>query len=64
MQAFAHLQQGSDELSEMYLYCASEHLSKIHHLMDISQIMAKGLNHYTMEYGVNSNKFKDKVVRY
>ena len=26
------------------------------------QILAEGLNHYTMVYGLNSNKLKEKVV--
>ena len=38
-QAFAHLQQGPDELLEMYLHHTSELLSKIHHTMDMSQII-------------------------
>ena len=31
-------------------------------MTDMSQIPAHGLNHYTMLYGLNSNKLKDKVV--
>ena len=30
--------------------------------MDMSQILAEGLNHYTMVYALISNKLKDKVV--
>ena len=61
-QAFAYLQQGPDELLTLYLHCASELLSKIHYMKDISQIMAEGQNHYTMVYGLNSHKLKDRVV--
>ena len=39
--------QGYDELLKMYLHCVSELLSKIHHMMDMSQIPA-GLNNYIM----------------
>ena len=60
--SFAHLQQCSDELLQMYLHCASELLSKIHHMTDTSQIPAEGLNHYTVLYGLNLNKLKDKVA--
>ena len=42
-QAFYHLQQGSDEILEMYLHHATELLSKIHHTTDMSQIPAEGL---------------------
>ena len=54
-QAFAHLQQGPIELLEMYLHCASELLTKIHHMTDMSQILARGLNHYTVVYGLNKH---------
>ena len=60
MQPFAHLQQGPDELLEMYLHHASELLWKIHCMMDTSQIQAEGINYYTMVYGLNSHKLKDK----
>ena len=62
MQAFAHLQQGPDDLIKMSLHCASELLSKIHHMTEMSQIPAEGLNHYTIVYGLNSQKLKDKVA--
>ena len=62
LEAFAHLQQGSDELIEIYLHHASELLSKIHHTMDMSQVLAEDLNHHTMLYWLNSVKLKDKVV--
>ena len=61
-QAFAYLQQGPDELLEMYLHCASELLSKIHHTTDMSQMPAKGLSTYTVVYGLHSTKPKDKVA--
>ena len=35
-QAFAHLQQGPEELLRLYLHCASEYLSNIHHMRDMS----------------------------
>ena len=28
----------------------------------MSKILAEGLNHYTMVYGINSNMLKDKVA--
>ena len=46
----------------MYLHCASELLSKIHHTTDMAQIPAEGLKHYTVVYDLNSKKLKDKVV--
>ena len=46
----------------MFLHCASECSSKIHQMMDMSQIPTEGLNHYTMVYGLNSIKLKDKVL--
>ena len=61
-QAFAHLQQGLDELLKMYLCCASEILSKIHHPSDLSQFLAEGLNHYTAVYGLNSRKLMNNAV--
>ena len=59
-QALAHLQQGPDELVEMYLHHASKLLSKIHHITDIAQIPVGGLNHHTVVYGPNSTKLKEK----
>ena len=50
-QAFAHLQQGPNELPEMYLHHVNELLSKIHHVTDMSQIPAERLNHYIVVYG-------------
>ena len=50
-QAFACLQQSSDELLEMCLHCARKLLLNIHHNMDMSQILAEGLNYYTVVYG-------------
>ena len=46
----------------MYLHCDSQLLSKIHHTTDMSQIPVERLNHYTVAYGLNSTKLKDKVV--
>ena len=46
----------------MYLHYASKLLSKIHHAVDMSQMLAEHLNHYTMMYGLNSNNLKEKVV--
>ena len=60
--AFAHLQQGSDELLEMYILCASELLLKIHHTTNMFLIPAEGLNHYTMVYDLNPNTLKNKVA--
>ena len=61
-QAFTHLQQCSDDLLEMYLYHAREFVLKIHCMTSMSEILAVGLNCYTMVFGLNSNKLKDKVV--
>ena len=61
-QDFAYLQQGPDELLKLYLLCASRLLSKIHHMMDMSQILTEGLHHFTMVYGLDSHKVKKKVV--
>ena len=63
-QAFTDLQQGCNELLKLYLHHATELLSKIQYMTDMSQIPAEGLNHYTMVYGLNSNKLKDQVVRH
>ena len=49
------------ELLNMYLYHASELLSKIHYMTGMSQIPAEGQNHYTVVYGLNLHKLKDKV---
>ena len=46
----------------MYLHCASDLLSKIHHMMDMTQILTEGLNHYTMVHGLTSIKLQDKVA--
>ena len=51
-QAFAYLQQGPDELLEMYLHHECELLLKIHHTSDMSHISAASLNHYTVGYGL------------
>ena len=56
---FSHLQQCPEELLEMYLYCASELLSKMHHTADRFQISVKGLNHYTVVYGLKCRNVKD-----
>ena len=61
-QSVDHLQQGPSELLEMYLHRASEPLSKIHHMVDLSQILGEGLNYYTMVSGQNVNKVKDNIV--
>ena len=47
-QAFACLQQSPSELLEMHLHGASELLSKIHHMTDMSLVTVEGLNHYTI----------------
>ena len=60
-QVFACLQQGSDELLEMYLHHASELSLKIHHTTDMAEIPAEGLNHYTVVYSLNSANLKDKL---
>ena len=61
IQAFAHLQQVSDELLQLYLHHAIEPLLKNHPMTCMFKIPAEGLNHYTLVYGLNSNKLKDKV---
>ena len=48
----------------MYLHCASELLSKLHHMTNTSKIPTEGLNHYTMVYGLNSSKLRDKAAAY
>ena len=63
-QAFAHLQQGPDDLLEMHLHHASELLSKIHDTTHIAQIPTKHLSCYTVVYDLNSAKWKVKVVEY
>ena len=55
-QAFSHLQQGPNEPPQMCLHHASKLLSKIHHMMDISQILTEGTNSYMLVYGLNLNK--------
>ena len=60
-QAFTQLEQGLDELLDMYLYHISELLSKIYHTSDMSGILA-GLNHYTVVYSLNCRRLKDSVV--
>ena len=60
IQAFAHLQQGPDELLHMYLHHASEIVLKIHHTSDMSQISVKDLNHYPAVCGLNCRKLKKK----
>ena len=47
----------------MYLHCASELLLKTCCTVDMSPIQA-GLNHYTVEYVLNSIKLKAKVVEH
>ena len=42
----------------MNLHHASEPLSKINHISDMSRISMKGLNHYTVVYGLNYRRFK------
>ena len=59
IQASACLQQGPDELLEISLHCTSEVLSNIHHMTDMSVIIAEGLQHSTMVYGLNLNKLQD-----
>ena len=61
-QAFAQLEQGSDELLDMYLHCTSKLLSQINHTSDMSRILAEGLNHYTVVYGLNCRRLRDNVV--
>ena len=46
----------------MYLHHTSELLSKIHHMMGMSQILTEGLDHYTMVYRLNLNRLKDNIV--
>ena len=44
-QAFVQLEQGPDELPDMYLHHSSVLLSKIYHTSDMSRISAESLNH-------------------
>ena len=46
----------------MYLHHANELLPKLSHTTDMTQIPTEGLNHYTIVYGLNSAKLKDKVA--
>ena len=62
IQVLAHIWQGHNELLEMYLHHASELLSKIHHTTNMIQILAEGLNYYTVVYCLNSTKLKDTKV--
>ena len=63
-QAFTQMEQGPDELLDMYLHHTSELLSKIYHTLDISEISAGELNHNTMVYGLNYRRLKDSIVGY
>ena len=63
-QAFTKLEQGQDELLGVYLYHASKLLSKAYQILDLSKILAEGLNHYTVVYGLNCRRLKDSVVRH
>ena len=49
-QAFAQLEQGPDELLDMYVHHASELLSKLYHISDVSMTLMDCLNHYTVVY--------------
>ena len=44
----------------MYLYHASELLLKIYYTSDMSEISVKGLNYYTVVYGLNSRKLNER----
>ena len=48
--------------SQHYWHHASELLSRIYCTSDISRILAEGIYHYTMLYGLNSKRLKDSVV--
>ena len=61
-QAFAQLEQGANELLDTYLDCTSELLSRIYHTTDMYRILVRGLNHYTVVYGLNCRWLKDSVV--
>ena len=61
-QAFTQLNQGLDELQDMYLYPVSELLSKIYHTSDMSRIWVDDLNQYTMIYVLNCGKLKNSVA--
>ena len=39
-----------------------ELLSKIYHTSDMSRILADGLNHYAVDYGLNWRKLKDSIA--
>ena len=60
--AFPCLQQGPDELFKMYLHCASDLLSKIHHTSDMSWISVEGLNCSTMVYDLTFRKLRESLV--
>ena len=62
LQAFAQLEQGPDELLDMFLHHASDLLSKIYHTSHMSRILVEGLNHYTVVYGLNCRRLKDSVA--
>ena len=57
-QAFAQLEQGLDDLLDMYLHHANELLSKICYTSDMSRNLAEGLIHYTVVYGLNCRRLK------
>ena len=63
-QAFAQLEQGPDELLDMYLHHSSELLSNIYHTSDLSTILAEDLNHYTVVYGLNGRRLQNSVVEH
>ena len=37
-------------------------LSKVHHISDMSQISAEGLNHYAVVCGLNNRKLKESIA--
>ena len=61
-QAFIQLQQGLDEPLDKYLHCVSELLSKIYCTSDMSRMLVKGLNHYSVVCSLNCKEVKDSIT--
>ena len=61
-QAFTWLEQGPDEIFDEYLHHASELLSKIYHISDMSRISVEVPCHYAAVYDLNCRKLKDSII--
>ena len=61
-QAFSKLEQGPDEFLDMYLCHTSDFLSELYHTSNMSKILAGGLKHYAVVFGLDCRRLKDSVV--